>query len=85
MAPKLATWMEENLPQGFAAFAFHREHQRRLRTTNPLEQVYKDHTRSTRVTGFFPDKASLLRLVSAIQAETNDEWKTGKTYLNMES
>ena len=84
-APKLATWMETNLPQGFAAFAFPREHQRRLRTTNPLERVNKELKRRTRVAGLFPNEASLLRLVSAILAETSDEWETGKIYLNMES
>jgi hypothetical protein len=39
--------MEENLPQGFAAFAFPREHQRRLRTSNPLERVNKELKRRT--------------------------------------
>jgi len=84
-APKLAAWMEENLPQGFAAFAFPREHQRRLRTSNPLERVNKELKRRTRVAGLFPNEASLLRLVSAILAETSDEWETGKIYLNMEN
>jgi putative transposase len=84
-APKLAAWMEENLPQGLATFAFPRAHQRRLRTTNPLERVNKELKRRTRVAGLFPNEASLLRLVSAILAETSDEWETGKIYLTMES
>ena len=84
-APKLAAWMEENLPQGFAVFAFPSAHHRRLRTTNPLERVNKELKRRTRVAGLFPNEASLLRLVSAILAETSDEWETGKIYLNMES
>ncbi len=32
----------------------------------------------------FPNEASLLRLVSALLAETSDEWELGKIYLNME-
>jgi transposase-like protein len=83
-APKLATWMEENLPQGFAAFAFPPAHQRRLRTTNALERVNMELKRRTRVASVFPNEASLLRLVSALLAETSDEWETGKIYLNME-
>ena len=83
-APKLAAWLEENLPQGFAVFAFPRDHQRRLRTTNPLERVNKEIKRRTRVAGLFPNEAALLRLVTAILAETSDEWETGKIYLNME-
>ena len=84
-APKLAAWLEENLPQGFAVFAFPRDHQRRLRTTNPLERVNKEIKRRTRVAGLFPNEASLLRLVTAILAETSEEWETGKIYLNMDN
>jgi transposase-like protein len=83
--PKLAAWMEENLPQGLTAFAFPAAHRRRLRTSNPLERVNMELKRRTRVAGLFPNEASLLRLVSALLAETSEEWETGKTYLNMEN
>jgi putative transposase len=84
-APKLAAWMEENLPQGLTAFAFPAAHRRRLRTSNPLERVNMELKRRTRVAGLFPNEASLLRLVSALLAETSEEWETGKTYLNMDN
>jgi transposase-like protein len=84
-APKLAAWMEDNLPQGLAIFAFPAAHQRRLRTSNPLERVNMELKRRTRVAGLFPNEASLLRLVSALLAETSEEWETRKTYLNMEN
>lgn len=32
---------------------------------------------------FFPNEASLLRLTSALLCEINEEWLTGKSYLNM--
>jgi transposase-like protein len=82
--PKLASWMEENLPQGFAVFALPPAQQRRLRTTNALERVNMELKRRTRVAGLFPNEASLLRLVTALLAEYSDEWETGKTYLSME-
>lgn len=47
-APKLAAWMEENLPQGFTVFALPAGHQRRLRTTNALERVNMELKRRTR-------------------------------------
>ena len=31
----------------------------------------------------FPNRESCLRLVSALAAETSEEWITGKRYLNM--
>ena len=60
-------------------------HQRRLRTSNPLERVNMELKRRTRVAGLFPNEASLLRLVSALLAETSEEWEIGKSYLNMEA
>ena len=83
-APKLAAWMEENLPQGLAIFALPPAQQRRLRTTNALERVNMELKRRTRVAGLFPNEASLLRLVTALLAEYSDEWETGKTYLSMQ-
>ena len=84
-APKLSAWMEENLPQGLAVFALPTAHQKRLRTSNAIERVNQEIKRRTRVASLFPNEASLLRLVSALLAETSAEWETGKVYLNMEN
>ena len=71
--------------EGLALGGQPRDHQRRLLTTNPFERVNKELKRRTRVAGLFPNEAALLRLVSAILAETSDEWETGKIYLTMEA
>jgi len=83
-SPKLSAWMEENLPQGLTVFALPLAHQKRLRTSNGLERVNQELKRRTRVARVFPNEASLLRLVSALLAETSDDWESGKIYLNME-
>jgi len=83
-APKLASWLEENLPQGLTVFALPAAHQKRMRTSNALERVNQEIKRRTRVARLFPNEASLLRLVTALLAETSEEWEAGKTYLNME-
>ena len=83
--PKLAAWMEANLPEGFTAFDLPKAHQRRMRTSNPLERVNMELKRRTRVASIFPNEASLLRLVSARLMEISEEWETGKIYLNMQS
>jgi transposase-like protein len=35
------------------------------------------------VASIFPDPDSCLRLISALLAEFDDEWMTGKIYLNL--
>jgi putative transposase len=84
-APKLAEWMEANVPEGLAVFAVPEPHRRRLRTTNALERLNRELHRRTRVATLFPNEASLLRLVSAMAAEISEEWETGRIYLNPES
>ena len=82
-APKLAQWAEENLPEGFAAFDLPQGQRVRLRTTNGLERINREIKRRTRVASIFPNTASCLRLVSALLAECDEDWMTGKIYLNL--
>jgi len=82
-APKLAQWIEENIPEGLAVFALPGKHRRRMRTTNMLERLHEEIKRRTRVARLFPNEASLLRLVSAIEMEISEDWIAGKKYLDM--
>jgi putative transposase len=81
-APKLASWMEHNLPEGFTVFAFPEPIRKRLRTSNLCESLNKAIRRRTRVAAIFPNEASCLRLVSAILMEISDDWESSKAYLN---
>jgi len=56
-----------------------------MRTTNPLERLHEELKRRTRVARLFPNEASLLRLVSAIEMEISEDWIAGKRYLNMKT
>lgn len=82
-APKLATWMEENIPEGLTVLDFPVEHRRRIRTNNMLERLNKEIKRRTRVATLFPNEDSCLRLITALLVETSEEWETGKRYLSM--
>ena len=84
-APKLSAWLEANFDEGFTVFDLPLEHRRRLRTSNLLERINKEIKRRTRVATLFPSEESLLRLVSAILSEIDEEWATAKTYLTMET
>lgn len=85
-AGRLAVWMEENIPEGLAVFAMPEKHRRRLRTTNMVERQNREIKRRTRVSGLFPNEASLLRLVSAILMEVSEEWESAdKAYLKLKA
>ena len=85
LAPKLADWIEVNIPEGFTVFSFPRDHQRRLLTSNQLERLSQEIKRRTRVVRVFPNERSCQQLISAILMEIGEEWEYGKLYLQMES
>jgi transposase-like protein len=78
IAPKLATWREETLPEGCIVVAFPAAHRRLIRTTHGVERVNQEIRRRTRVARLFPNEASCLRLVTAGAMESSEEWETGK-------
>jgi transposase-like protein len=80
-APKLAAWIEENVPEGLTVFRLPSSHRRRLRTSNMLERLNREIKRRTRIATLFPNEASLLRLVTAVLMEQSEEWETGKRYV----
>ena len=83
-APKWAPWAENNLPEGFTVFDSPATQRLHLRTTHGLERINRELKRRTRVASLFPNTASCLRLVSALLAEYDEEWRTGKIYLNLQ-
>jgi transposase-like protein len=82
-APKLAEWMETDLPEGLTVFELPESHRKRMRTTNMLERLHEEINRRTRVARLFPNEASLLRLVSAIEMEISEDWIAGKRYVTI--
>ena len=84
-APKLADWLETNVPEALTVLGLPAAHRRRLRTTNMLERVNKEIKRRTRVATLFPNEQSALRLVTAVLMEISEDWETNRTYLTMET
>lgn len=82
-ALKLAHWMEANVVEGLAIFKLPIEHCTRCRTINALERLNKEIARRTRVATLFPNEDSLLRLVTAVIGEIDEDWATGKIYLTI--
>ena len=84
LAPELADWAEENVPDGFSVFALPEAHRRRLRTSNSIERLNQEIERRVKVIRTFPNTESLLRLVTTLLVEQSEEWETGRIYLSMD-
>ena len=83
--PKIAALLEDAEPDVLAFTAFPKEHWSKLRSTNPLERFNREIGRRTDVVGIFPDDASVIRLVSMLAIEANDEWLVERSYISLKS
>ncbi len=82
--PRVAEHLEEHIEECLSCLAFPESHRRRIRTTNSLERLNQEIKRRSRVVRIFPNRASCLRLVSALAIEQSEEWLTGRRYLDMQ-
>jgi putative transposase len=83
--PKIVRLLEEAEDDVLAFFAFPAAHHSKLKSTNPLERFNREIGRRTDVVGIFPDDSSLIRLVSMLAIEANDEWLVGRAYIGQQS
>jgi transposase-like protein len=83
--PKIAALLQDAEDDVLAFYAFPAEHWPKLRSTNPLERFNREIGRRTDVVGIFPDDASVIRLVSMLAIEANDEWLVGRSYISQGS
>jgi transposase-like protein len=83
-ADRLATWLERNVPEGLTVFALPEHTRRRLRTANPIERaIQQEIKRRTAKVRVFPSRDALLRLVTAVLVEIDEDWAaSSRTYLN---
>ena len=81
---KASEMFERWYPSLYNYKAYSESCQKRLRTTNVLERLNLEFKRRTKKIGAFPSEQSLLRLVVTIMMDINEEWITGRRYINME-
>lgn len=80
--PEAAACVEAGFAAATQFYAFPQAHWRRLRSTNGLERLHGEIKRRTRAIGAFLDRASALRLITAVALETTATWGQ-REYLNM--
>jgi putative transposase len=83
--PRVARLLEEAEHDVLAFYEFPRAHWPKLRSTNPLERFNREIARRTDVVGIFPDDQAVIRLVSMLAIEANDEWLVGRGYIAQHS
>jgi transposase-like protein len=84
--PDVATMLRDACEDLLAFTGFPVAHWRKIWSTNPLERINGEIKRRTNVVGIFPNDASILRLITAVLVETDDEWAVSeRRYLSEES
>ena len=83
--PKLAAFLDDSEHDVLAYMTFPAQHRTKLHSTNPLERLNKEVKRRAGVVGIFPNEASIMRLISAVLMECNDEWSVQTRYMQVEA
>jgi transposase-like protein len=84
-APKAVERMEEGFEDAMAVMALPNGYRKKLRTTNGVERLNEEIRRRERVIRIFPNEASAIRLLGAVLMEKDEEWTTGRIYMNMDA
>jgi len=80
--PEAVACLERGFADATTYFAFPEEHWMRIRSTNGLERLHGEVKRRTRAIGAFPDRASALRLITAVALQVTSIWRD-RIYLDM--
>ncbi|ACV58542.1 IS256 family transposase [Alicyclobacillus acidocaldarius] len=83
-APKAVQVLEDGFDDVTAVLVLPERYRRRLRTTNGVERLNEEIRRRERVIRIFPNRESAIRLLGALLMEIDEEWTTGRKYLNMD-
>jgi len=79
--PEVADKIESDIEETFTVFALPASHRRRMKSTNMLERLSGSISQRTRVVRIFPDRASCLRLITAVLKEIHEDWISSRRYL----
>lgn len=73
--PSAVETLGRDLADSLNFFRMPPRHWARIRTSNPLERVFKEVRRRTRVIGRFPSEMAALSLIWAVMDEDSKKWR----------
>jgi putative transposase len=80
--PKLVSWAEQNIPQGFAVFSLPKSLHKKFRTSNLIERFNQELKRRSKLIRIFPNEESCLRLLSAVALEFHEDWLSKRRFFS---
>lgn len=80
--PEAAACLEATFAKATTYYSFSEKHWRRIRSTNGLERLHGEIKRRIKKVGAFPDRASALRLITAVAMQVTAIW-SDRRYLDM--
>jgi transposase-like protein len=84
-APAVAEDLETSKDDVLAYMSMPEDHWSKIHSTNVLERLNREIGRRTRLVGIFPSSSSVLRLVTALLVEIDDDWQVDKRYISERS
>lgn len=72
--PEAVKCLEDGFTDATRFFAFPAEHHKRIRSSNNIERLNREIRRRIRAVDSFPDRASALRLVTAVAVDATEVW-----------
>jgi len=72
--PKAVTCLEADIEELLEFFAVPQHFQKKVRTTNPIERVFREVRRRTRTISCFTNRRSVDRMLYAVLAYQNKQW-----------
>jgi len=83
--PKVSDSLREKLEETLTFFSYPFKHHRKIRTTNQIEYLNKLIKKRSKVIGVFPNAKSVIRYISCLLMEIDEDWQTGRKYIRMDS
>ncbi len=81
--PNAMNVLESGFNDATAVLVFPEKYRKRLRTTNSVERLNEEIRRRERVIRIFLNRQSVVRLIGALLMEKDEQWESGRRYLDM--